>query len=238
VQRWLLSCRVLGRGVEADVFDAMARVARERGASRLTLRCARLARNQPAQRYVSALLALAAAPSGGEEGSVDATFELRALAPAPRLLEEAPAARDETHSGAAKAPDWNEVAAFTRAPRSLATELGLASDGDHGIMPVVAGKDGILAVIGEVMGKSVGPGDNLYALGADSLRMMRILARLRDRLGISIPVGEFLYRADVSHVLALATRPGGDAASATPVDDEDFVGAFLRELRDDAEPTR
>jgi aryl carrier-like protein len=89
-------------------------------------------------------------------------------------------------------------------------------------------------VLAEVMGRPVTTDDNLYALGADSLRMMRILARLRGRLGLDLPVGEILYRADVAHLLALAAHLPERAVSEAR--DEAFLAAFRRELYDDADP--
>ncbi len=241
-ERWLLSCRVLGRGVEADSFDALARHARDLGATELQLSCARLPRNTPAQRFVEQLGAQqgprpGAAPAGARgasEGSIALRFSPGSIARAPRLFQ---APGDEPAEGVprlargARAPDWNAVSALTRSPAALAEALGV--EADHPAARVTPGDEGILEVIGEVMGRKVRPDDNLYALGADSLRLMRILARLSSQLGLELPPGEILYRADVARLLELAHR--GRGAEADSGDDEAFLAAHLGALRDDPE---
>jgi acyl carrier protein len=74
-------------------------------------------------------------------------------------------------------------------------------------------------VAAEVLGLHVTRSDNLYALGADSLKIVRLLARLKSVLGIEIPLGDMLYRADVADLLALSQTAGGQPAAA---DDEFF----------------
>jgi acyl carrier protein len=85
-------------------------------------------------------------------------------------------------------------------------------------------------VIGEVLGRPVSRDDNLYALGADSLRLVRIVARLRSRLGVEVPIAELLHRADVADLLALVAR-----GAHSPEEDPAFL-AQLRSLYEDVEP--
>ncbi|MEZ0313478.1 MAG: HAD-IIIC family phosphatase [Myxococcota bacterium] len=236
LERWLLSCRVLGRGVEADVFDAVVRLAREQGAEQLALSCERLPRNLPAQRFLDAV----ARANGAQPHQTEALaceLDVRNIGPAPRFFE----ITNETEQAAprgttARAPDWGAVAALTLSQLELAGALNLSVETIGDSEPLAAGDDGVLAVIGDVMGRPVKREDNLYALGADSLRMMRILARLRGRLGLALPVGEILYRADVGHFLELAARARKATAplvAATADIDDAFVDAYMRELHAD-----
>ena len=64
-------------------------------------------------------------------------------------------------------------------------------------------------MVSEVLGRPVLVEDNLYALGADSLRMVRIVARLRSEMGIEVPIAELLYRGDVADLIALASPQCG-----------------------------
>ena len=88
----------------------------------------------------------------------------------------------------------------------------------------------VLALISEVLGRPVAREDNLYALGADSLRLVRLVTRLKSRLGLDLPIGEIVKRADVADILRLAAeqRP-------SPEDD-----GFLAQIRDlyENEPSR
>ena len=65
----------------------------------------------------------------------------------------------------------------------------------------------LLGLIGELLGQSVSRHDNLYALGADSIRLVRLVARLRSRLGIELPIGEVAKRGDIADILRLAAEP-------------------------------
>lgn len=210
IDRLLLSCRVLGRGVEEEIFDLL--VARASGFKLLAIAISNTPRNQPARGFLERL--------GNWSGVYqDETyrFTIANLSRAPR--EVAPSL-EQPELKAAAAIDWNAVAALTLNPSALAAELGLTLEGP-------AGGDGVLAVASEVLGCPVAPGDNLYALGADSLRLVRIVARLRSKLGIEVPIAELLYRGDVSDLLALASR-----GAREPEEDPSFLSQ-LDSLYDD-----
>jgi non-ribosomal peptide synthetase component E (peptide arylation enzyme)/aryl carrier-like protein len=92
------------------------------------------------------------------------------------------------------------------------------------------GDAAVLALIGELLGRPVSRDDNLYALGADSLRLVRLLARFKSRLGLQLPIGEVVKRADVADILRLS------AQQRPAVEDDSFL-AQIRELYED-EPGR
>jgi FkbH-like protein len=215
VERLLLSCRVLGRGVEEEIFDGLAAYARS-GFATLLVAVSVTPRNQPARAFFER-----AAAWSGSYGGDAYRFKLAGLGRCPRQLDKSV---DEPAQGSARAIDWNAVAELTRDPSKLAAELGLAVDHE-------AGGDGVLAVAGEVLGCRVSRGDNLYALGADSLRMVRIVARLRSRLGIEVPIAELLYRGDVADLISLASR-----GVREPEDDVAFLSQ-LDSLYDKDEPS-
>jgi aryl carrier-like protein len=87
------------------------------------------------------------------------------------------------------APDWTEVAELTRDPAALGARLGVVAEKAEGEV----GEEGVLALVEEVLGRPASRSDNLYALGADSLRLVRIVARLRSRLGVDVPIAALLH---------------------------------------------
>jgi amino acid adenylation domain-containing protein len=91
------------------------------------------------------------------------------------------------------------------------------------------GDAAVLALISELLGQPVSRHDNLYALGADSLRLVRLVARLKSRLGLDLPIGEVTKRGDVGDILSLAAQRGVSEAAE--------LRAQLSELYED-EPDR
>jgi amino acid adenylation domain-containing protein len=88
----------------------------------------------------------------------------------------------------------------------------------------------VLALIGEVLGRPVSRDDNLYALGADSLRLLRLVTRFKSRLGLDLPICEVVKRADVADILRLA-------AEQRPSAEDDGFLAQIRDLYEN-EPSR
>ena len=232
VDRLLLSCRVLGRGVEEAVFDALAAQARALGFAWLEFSFSATARNLPALRFLEG----AAERLGGQRlspkpGVLLLRFTAPGLPPCPPPQSLAGDQEPvEERPPAARAPDWMEIARLGRDLAALGGVIGLQPE--RLAAPAEPGEAGVLAVVAEVLGRPVGRGENLYALGADSLRLVRILALLRSRLGLELPIGEVLHRADVADLLALCAR---QAKSAPAAEDRAFL-AQVRSLYDVEEP--
>ncbi len=74
--------------------------------------------------------------------------------------------------------------------------------------------DAVLAVMGELLSQPVSRHDNLYALGADSLALVRLVARLKSRMGLDLSIGEVMQRGDVADVLQLVSRQHRPATEA------------------------
>jgi FkbH-like protein len=212
VTRLLLSCRVLGRGVEEDLFDHLLERARAAGAAELAIAFTATGRNEPAGHFLAHL-------GGSEEHEGLARVfvwpsrfvpkERFHQAPS-RAAEEPPAKRGLLRA----APDWGRIAWLSTDRAALAAAFLPESDD----APLPHDRDAaILSIIGSVLGRPVSAGDNLYELGADSLRIVRILARLRARLSLSISIADVLHRAFVSDLLRLA------AQSNAAADEPDFL---------------
>ena len=230
VDRLLLSCRVLGRGVEEDVFDALVALARSEGLEALSVAFATTARNTPARQFLAAVAErLGADPAGHDSGDGSWRFVVAGLPACPRLLAREPAAQASRVRGA-EAPDWTAVAELTRDVAALAAALGISRVPLEA--PTARGDEGILQVAAEVLGRPVSKGDNLYALGADSLKIVRLLARLKSRLGLELPIGEVLHRANVADLLLLGQRAGTGSRPEEP----DFFDQVQSLYQDDPPP--
>ena len=83
-----------------------------------------------------------------------------------------------------------------------------------------SGSDGVvLALMAELLSRPVAREDNLYALGADSLGFIRLVARLQSGLGIKLSIVEVMKRGDVADILELVSRqhrPHGENAVDGP----------------------
>jgi FkbH-like protein len=228
VERLLLSCRVLGRGVEEEVFDGLVALATERGYGALEIAITATPRNLPARDFIEWISGCAGAKVG-DDGSH--RFALHGLLRWRRQFDRAsPEATAERSSQESRrpdwiAPDWNMAAELTSRPEVLGLALGLGRAGDTD-----AGD--VLGVVGDVLGRPVVRGDNLYAVGADSLRIARIVARLHSNLGVEVSIAEVMHRGDVDDLIALVER-----GARPPEDDEAFL-AQLGSLYDEDEPTR
>jgi acyl carrier protein len=160
----------------------------------------------PAQHFLEGIgEPLLAVRGMSDDHSVVWRFALEGLAPCPRLHTLQHVAEAEVHdpSRGISSADWTQLARLTGDSAALASELGLSPTLPW-VSPAVADELGVLRVAADVLGRPVTKSDNLYALGADSLRIVRLLARLKSVLGIEIPIGDVLYRADMAELLRLS----------------------------------
>ena len=107
-------------------------------------------------------------------------------------------------------------------------KLDVAALGEATVFPAPAapsssagsGSDGaVLALMAELLSRPVVRDDNLYALGADSLGFIRLVARLQSGLGVKLSIVEVMKRGDVADILQLVSRqyrPLGENASEVP----------------------
>ena len=68
-------------------------------------------------------------------------------------------------------------------------------------------------IVEQTLGEQVGPADDLFARGATSLQLMRILLQVKERTGAEVPLARFFAEPTVTTLADLIARPG-DAASA------------------------
>lgn len=105
-----------------------------------------------------------------------------------------------------------DVAALQEATAYSAPPVPLPSAGS-------GSDDVVLALMAELLSRPVGRDDNLYALGADSLDFIRLVARLQSGLDIKLSIGEVMKRGDVADILELVSRqhrPVGENVAEGP----------------------
>ncbi|WP_433040556.1 acyl carrier protein [Dactylosporangium sp. CS-033363] len=71
----------------------------------------------------------------------------------------------------------------------------------------------VYAIVDEVLERPVRPEDDLFALGFDSLLIARTAARVRERLGVELPLAEYFNAGTVADLAAaVETHAAGAAA--------------------------
>jgi len=239
VDTLLLSCRVLGRGVEHEMLASLGRLALARGKSLVRLHLIRTAKNEPA-------LAFADAVVGAHRREVDdgVRYDIpadRAAAIVHRAGEDAPEVIAARKADAAKAPKAAAPSLQGRSARyaRLATELTtgpavmqalraaartVRAPAAAGAQPRSATERSLVVLWEELLGiAGVGIDDDFFALGGTSLLAARMIAELAHRRGISLPlttivesptIRQFASRVDQGAVAApnglVALRKAGE----------------------------
>lgn len=200
----LLSCRVLGRGVEHAMLASIGRLAQARGKALVRLRLVRTPRNEPALAFADSVVGTYRREV--EDGvvwdvpaDVAAAIVHRAGADAPEVI----AARK---ADAAKGPGAAAPSLRGRSARyaRLATELtsgpavmqalraatrAVRAPAAAGAQPRTATERALVALWEELLGVAgLGIDDDFFALGGTSLLAARMIAELAHRRGVALPL--------------------------------------------------
>ena len=201
----LLSCRALGRGVEHRIVADLAALAKSSGLEFIELRLVPTSKNQPARDFLTTSL-------GAYERRCESYLEYRVLVDAGISIRYRPSQENTTSD---REPDGSSVV-MDRGPVTSARVRELAlmasepvdADGILGAIQDWHRKDSyvgtdfvparneleeVLADLWmEVLGlEKVGVRDNFFALGGDSLKMVRVIVRLYAQTGIEFPIAAF-----------------------------------------------
>jgi FkbH-like protein len=235
----LLSCRVLGRGVEHRVLSALAGEALRRGLPHLDVPAVPTARNRPVfdfLRSVPAARERSAAADGGTVFRIPAerAAGLRPAAPGPgsgpvaaEPVAEPPAGPVPSPPSVTRSRLLPRIAAELADAHEIARRVAAAraGEGRHGVAegepvpPRGAAEERLAAIFAELLGvERVGARDSFFDLGGHSLLGTVLLSRVRDAFGIELPVAR-LFAAPTVETLAaaLARESGGQADAAEPI---------------------
>jgi acyl carrier protein len=198
---FLLSCRVLGRGVEHRVMAWLGQVARERGVPFVTVAFEPTKKNRPAQQFLESL-------------GPDLRFRSADLA---TLEWKPPSTAGNSQPAASKQPavrtgfrslDFTRIAANLSAPAKILEEISTANGaGAHASASSgMTETERKLAVIwAELLERSsVTATDNFFDLGGHSLLAVLLLLRIKEAFGVELPIDD-VYSGSLT-LADLATR--------------------------------
>ncbi|BCJ64225.1 HAD-IIIC family phosphatase [Polymorphospora rubra] len=230
VDTFLLSCRVLGRGVEHRVLATLGELALARGLADVTLPVVETAKNRPARDFVSDVAGEPVAEGDGRR-----LFRLSATTAAgvrfrPPATAEAPA---PTAPVAAAPAPWRLVERIATELRDAAALHAAVHGRPVGPVPLGSATGTELTVAQlwtDVLGvapRSVH--DSFFALGGQSLQVVQFMARVRAVLGVELPI-DLLF----TPAFTVAQAAGSiDAAGGRAVPDLDGLLAEVEALSDD-----
>lgn len=227
VDTLLLSCRVLGRGVEHAMLASLGRLAQAHGKALVRLHLIRTPKNEPA-------LAFAEAAVGAYRREVDdgVVWEVPADVAAAivhRAGEDAPEVIAARKADAAKAPKAAAPSLRGRSARyaRLASELtsgpavmqalraatrAVRAPADASAQPRTATERALVALWEELLGiTGLGIDDDFFALGGTSLLAARMVAELAHRRGVALPLTTIV---EAPTIRAFAERADQGAAAA------------------------
>ncbi len=217
IDTFVLSCRVLGRGVEHRVMAFLAAEARTRGLTTIAAHFVRTPKNAPAQQFLDSL--------GGIEGSCY-KFPVERLIG--RTWKPDNAARTEepvngNSSGLVELkharPDYVRIARTLSKPADILAAIRREGRGAGPVSASLATEtEGLLAELWTDLLRvpSVSASDNFFGLGGHWLLVVLLLERIHEAFGVELPVDDVysggLTLAELAQRIDVARMGGEDSA--------------------------
>jgi len=230
VDTFLLSCRVLGKGVEHRMTGYLGELARAHGMSRVDLHFRPSARNRPASDFLEKIAAPFRRANG--DGSV---FSLPARIAAriryePEDVAPAPVAsngeRNHSMSAVAQFRNCGEIAQHTHDPAwiletvetwSRVNRLAVSSTGPY-VEPRTHTERELCRIWAELLGvERVGIQDDFFALGGSSLLAVRVFAQIEKALGQALPLVVLFQNPTIEQLAHVIEQRKGHASSTSIV---------------------
>ncbi len=195
VDTFLLSCRVLGRGVEHRVMARLGEIAEERRLERVEVPFSPTQRNQPALMFLESVGArFKVRAENGVRFDLPAAEARRVAykpsAPAPRQaresVEERPEAREQL--------DYAGIAAQLRTVSQIQQQVAAARQGlENHVTPDDAPRSALEAELAALWAEllrapAVGVHQNFFDLGGHSLLAVQLLSRVRQAYQVDLPL--------------------------------------------------
>lgn len=199
VDTFLVSCRALGRGIEHRMLAHLGRLAVERGLETVTLAYRRTGRNQPAADFVRWLRA-----AGPDEHLDDGDHSVPAATAAEATYRPSGDVRGVRAPAAPPEPPSREsvgAALWSMADRlspSLTTAEQIEARIRSAHTPGDSVESTVNALMADVLGlRAVDPDDNFFELGGTSVLLVQLMSRVRDGLGVELPM-DTLYNSELT----------------------------------------
>jgi FkbH-like protein len=199
----LLSCRALSRGVEHRIVADLAAIAQSAGLEFVELRLVPTAKNQPAREFLSTSFG----PYGRQCESymeyrvpVDTALTTRYRPSREENVldrEQIPVTNKNSAASVIRAQKLAQMSAHPFNADNLLSEIRhwRAKNSEVGttVVPARTELEKMLVDLWmEVLGlKQVGVRDNFFALGGDSLKMVRVIVTLYGYTGVELPIAAF-----------------------------------------------
>jgi amino acid adenylation domain-containing protein/FkbH-like protein len=231
VDTFLLSCRVLGRGVEHNMLRKLGEVALSRGISRVDVQFVPTKKNSPALSFLESVAAQFKDTVEGSfwfripsesaaklsESQIVATSQ--AAADAVRDQEKNPVARPATDSNSDVMQEVATALADSQAIiRAIRQQKGLTEASAAVVELQPSFERAVVESWNEVLGTSeIGPDDDFFALGGDSLLATQVISRLRQVSGVRLHLSDIFDHPTVSGLAEIIRRPA-QKSQASPVE--------------------
>ncbi len=180
IDTFLLSCRVLGRGVEHRILAGLAGRARERDLQFVTANFVSTAKNEPARQFLESI---------GEpfRFQVDALQNL-AWKPDRNTLLVAKAVKPAAPSR--RQIDFEQIARTLATPEQILSAM--KREATHSPSMNLTGTERELAALWSELLRipNISPADNFFDLGGHSLLAVQLLLRVKERFGIELSIDD------------------------------------------------
>ena len=231
VDTFLLSCRVLGRGVEHAVSNELGRIARAAGLSKIVLRYRKTARNAPAWKFLEESFGSFRVRTGADDRSPNEAVFIAPVECAQALTAGAMQAADAqpaaAQSAAREVPSstaaWHGVAYRLARIPDLMQELNRSPAKTRCralayVAPRTASESAVAHIWAEVLRmERVGVHDDFFELGGDSIAAVQMISRIGSRLQRELALDDFFARPTVEAVAAQVTAAGRAAGRSSEV---------------------
>jgi amino acid adenylation domain-containing protein/FkbH-like protein len=229
VDTFVLSCRVLGRGVEHRIVRELARLAHERGKREILLRYRPSKRNAPAREFLErAFLPDRLVLSDHSGQVVECQFsipvdQIQRLASTVEFgaAEAEPEGREPTaNAGSPSKLKWHDTALrlsyvpdiVNEMKRSLGAVCAIRADSE---LPRNADERTVARIWTQLLGVSnIGVNDDFFESGGNSLLAVQAVSRIQSQLGVELSLHEFFEGATIA---AVAEKLAVAAPEAAPV---------------------
>jgi acyl carrier protein len=194
VETFLVSCRVLGRGVEHRILAAIAELAGMEGLTRVVLPYEPTERNQPALRFLESL------PAHRVDTATGARFDLPVAAEITARYETIEVTRDAVtvvEAGTGDETDW----AYIATTLATAEQVLGAIDARRGApLSTVVTDDPVEAAVAAIWARLLdfpprSVHDNFFDLGGHSMLIVRFATAVRDEFGVELAIDELFTAA-------------------------------------------
>jgi FkbH-like protein len=246
VDSLLLSCRVLGRGVEHRILAKLGEMARDQGLNSVDLAFTSTARNEPARQFLDQLDATIERTPGGSVYRIAARAAAAAQFRPPatvtaggdRARSNSPAITEPASDAQPVSGLFTWIAEEMRNPRQIfeavRAERAAArlASGTAYVAPRTSIESGIAEIFEELLAVDrVGIHDGFFDLGGHSLLATQALSRIHARSGVEMPLSTMF--SDEFTVEALARTVGDMSRQRTDLGplDVDISDGELADLR-------